>query len=554
MSIHRNEDGFEATSDIEYTKGDEFTKSAVEATADSFKSESVRLGKSDGGVWATGGNIAVYKPIAEYEGAHRYDPLFEWDPKEERKLIRKIDIKVCAFVCLMFFALQLDRGNIAQALSDDMLSDLGMVTNQYNYGMTIFYLCFLFAELPSQMLSKKVGPDRWIPIQMMVWSVVAVCQCKLSGVHSFYATRALLGLLEGGFIPDVVLYLSFWYTSKELPIRLSFFWGAYITTQIISALLGYGILHLRGHGGWAGWRWLFLIEGLLTLLIGAWASFYLPPSPTQTKGWFRGKDGWFNEREEKIMVNRVLRDDPAKGGMHNRQGLTLKLLWDALCDYDMWPIYIIGLTWTIPAGPTTAYLTLNLKTLGFSTFEVNLLTIPAYVLFLIQLLWWTWLSERWNNRFAIILVSQIWCLPVVIALEVLPGTASPWVWYALSLMLVGYPYVHAILVGITSRNAGSVRTRTVGSAIYNMCVQASSIISSNIYRTDDAPRYRDGNKVILGLIAWTIVAMLGSKGYYMWRNRSNEKKWNAMTVEERDVYLSTTKDEGNKRLDFRFAH
>lgn len=92
MSIHRNEDGFEATSDSEYTKGDEYTKSAIEATADSFRSESVRLGKSDGGAWATGGNIEVYKPIPEYEGAHRYDPLFEWDPKEERKLVRKVSL------------------------------------------------------------------------------------------------------------------------------------------------------------------------------------------------------------------------------------------------------------------------------------------------------------------------------------------------------------------------------------------------------------------------------------------------------------------------------
>lgn len=280
---------------------------------------------------------------------------------------------------------------------------------------------------------------------MCLWSTVAICQCRITGIKTFYATRALLGLLEGGFIPDVVLYLSFFYKSRELPIRLSFFWGSYITTQIISALLAYGILHMRGTTGWAGWRWLFAIEGGLTVLIGIFAWFYLPPSPTQTAGGLRGKAGWFTEREEKIMVNRILRDDPAKGGMHNRQGLTLGLLWEALCDWDLWPLYLLGLTWGIPATPVTAYLTLNLKTLGFSTFETNLLTIPAYVLFLIQLLFWTWVSEKWNNRMGIALVSQIWCFPLVMALELMPGTASPWSWYTCSLMLVGYPYVHAIL-------------------------------------------------------------------------------------------------------------
>lgn len=206
----------------------------------------------------------------------------------------------------------MDRGNITQALSDNMLGDLGLSNNDYNYGMTIFYMSFLATELPSQMISKKLGPDVWIPIQMVSWSIVACCQSHLTDRSTFYLTRALLGLIEGGFIPDVILYLSYFYKSRELPIRLSFFWGAYISTNIISAFLAFGILHMRGVSGWAGWRWLFALEGILTALIGAASWFYLPPSPTQTKSWFRGRDGWFTEREEKIMVNRILRDDPSK--------------------------------------------------------------------------------------------------------------------------------------------------------------------------------------------------------------------------------------------------
>lgn len=212
----------------------------------------------------------------------------------------------------MFFALQLDRGNINQALSDNMLDDLHLSTNQYNYGMTIFYLCFLCAELPSQMISKKLGPDVWIPIQMVSWSLVAAMQCFLKEQHGFYVTRALLGLIEGGFIPDAILYLSYFYTSKELPVRLSYFYTASYATQILAAFLAFGLLRMRGVAGWAGWRWLYLIEGIVTMLIGVASWFYLPPSPTQTAGGIRGKDGWFSEREEIIMVNRILRDDPAK--------------------------------------------------------------------------------------------------------------------------------------------------------------------------------------------------------------------------------------------------
>ncbi|TDZ31861.1 putative transporter [Colletotrichum spinosum] len=510
--------------------------------------------QASSGVWAVGASSPAFESIPEYEGRHRYDPKATWSEQEEKKLVRRLDYRICSWVCLMFFSLQLDRGNITQALSDQMLGDLGLTTNQYNYGMTIFYVCFLCAELPSQMLSKKFGPDRWVPIQIVAWSIVAICQCLMKGERGYYATRALLGLIEGGFIPDAILYLSYFYTSKELPIRLSYFYCASNGTSIIAAFLAFGILHLRGVGGWEGWRWLFAIEGAVTALIGVASWFYLPPGPTQTAGGLRGKDGWFTEREEVIMVNRILRDDPSKGGMHNRQGLTLGMLWSALCDFDLWPIYLYGFTLLIPAQPVTAYITINLRTLGFDTFQTNLLTIPAYVLFLVQLIFWTRFSERFNNRMLTVFLYSVWVFPLLMALELLPSGASPWSWYALSALLVGYPYVHSILVALTSRNAGSVRTRTCGSAVYNMTVQTSSIIASNIYRADDAPNYRRGNKVLLGIVAWNAVFAWVIKAYYMWRNKKREAIWNSMTQEEKDVYSTTTKDEGSKRLDFRFAH
>ena len=183
------------------------------------------------------------------------------------------------------------------------------------------------------MISKRLGPDRWIPIQMVCWSLVASFQAFLSGRASFWLCRALLGIVEGGFIPDVVLYLTYFYTSKELPVRLSMFWTAYQFTFIVSAFLAYGILHMRGIDGVAGWRWLFALEGCATGLIGVATYFYLPPSPTQTASRFRGKNGWFSEREEKIMVNRILRDDPSKGQYH------LILLQPGLAELKSVPSY-----------------------------------------------------------------------------------------------------------------------------------------------------------------------------------------------------------------------
>jgi hypothetical protein len=123
--------------------------------------------------------------------------------------------------------------------------------------------------------------------------------------------------------------------------------------DILAGFLAYGLLHMRGVSGQEGWRWLFLLEvshnldyilktlsnirqGLLTLVVGIAAFVLMPAGPCQTASWFRGKKGWFTEKEEDIMVNRVIRDDPSKGTMHNRQPVTPKLLWQSLKDYDLW--------------------------------------------------------------------------------------------------------------------------------------------------------------------------------------------------------------------------
>ena len=126
---------------------------------------------------------------------------------------------------MLFFCLNLDRSNISVAVSDNLLKDLGMNTNDFNNGQMIFLLTFLCAELPSQIASKRFGPDRWIPLQIMVWSLVTIGQAFNTGKTSFFLTRALLGLAEGGLIPDMILYLSYYYKTVELPTRLAWFWA-----------------------------------------------------------------------------------------------------------------------------------------------------------------------------------------------------------------------------------------------------------------------------------------------------------------------------------------
>ncbi|KAJ5166991.1 uncharacterized protein N7482_005772 [Penicillium canariense] len=491
---------------------------------------------------------------AQYECRHVFDPKLTWSPEEEKRLVRKLDWRICLWACVMFFALQVDRGNLVQAVSDTFLEDLKLNTNDYNYGNIVFRLSFLVAELPSQLVSKKIGPDCWIPIQMVLWSVVAISQCALTDRKTFLITRSLLGVLEGGFIPDIVLWLSYFYTARELPIRLSFFWTSLSVTTIVTSLLAFAVFHLNGAQGWEGWRWLFLIEGLITLSIGLASFFMMPASVVQTKTWFR-PNGWFTDREVAIVANRVLRDDPSKGDMHNRQAVTPQRLWNAIKDYHMWPIYLIGVVAYIPQSPPTSYITLTLRSLGFNKFNTNLLTIPANVFHIGNLLLITWISSRLNQWSLVAMFQAIWTLPCLLALRFWPDViTNAWGTYTVVTVLLSYPYCHAIVVAWASRNANNVGNRSVSAALYNMSVQAGDIAAYFIYREDDKPKYRRGNTDLVAVNILAIVLFLMAKAYYVFQNQKRDKIWNAMTEQQRSDYIRDTKLQGSKRLDFRFAH
>ncbi|KAL2066336.1 hypothetical protein VTL71DRAFT_2407 [Oculimacula yallundae] len=475
--------------------------------------------------------LEEYRPGDDWENTHRFDPDERWTWGEEHRLIRKIDSKIMIFAAIMFMALELDRSNITQALTDNFLEDLGMTTNDYNHGQTAFKLAFLCAELPSQLLAKWIGPDIWIPSQMVVWSLVASGQFYLNGKTSFLVTRALLGALQGGFIPEETL------------------------ADVSGGFLAFGILHLRGMNNQAGWRWLFLIEALLTFVVGLLAFVLMPSSPTSTASWFRGERGWFTEREEKIMVNRIIREDPSKSSMHNREPLTPGLVWKSITDFDLWPIYILGLNFQTPMSTPASYLTLSLKGIGFDTFNTNLLVIPSKVFHVTTMLALTYAGEVFGELTFTAMIGQVWALPFLVFINLVDiNQMNKWLAWAVMTALLSFPNAHPLQVGWNSRNSNTVRSRTVSAALYNMCVQTSGIIAANIYQEDDAPRYKRGNHTLLTLLALNILLYLGTKVYYVKRNAYRDRVWNGMSDDEKLNYLSTTSDEGNKRLDFRFAH
>ena len=159
------------------------------------------------------------------------------------------------------------------------------------------------------------------------------------------------------------------------------------------------------------------------------------------------------------------------------------------------------------------------------------------------------------------ITSQIWAFPFLVYLVAVDvSKVSRWTLWAVITLLLGYPNPHPIQVAWNSRNSNAVRTRTVSAACYNMFVQAGGITSSYIYQkssstaTSTAPDYTNGNRALLGIVCANMVIYVGVKVYYVSRNKSRDRQWNALTEREKLEYLETTTDEGSKRLDFRFAN
>lgn len=495
--------------------------------------------------------IKYYAPGPEYENYKSFDPSERWTHREERSVRRKIDFRILLWVLIMFFGLNIDRGNLSLAVAGGLLDDLKLSTNDYNNAQNMYRVGFIIAELPSQLIGKKLGPDRWIPIQIMLWSICAGGQFFMQSRAGFFACRFFIGLCMGGFIPDSILYISYYYTSTEMPFRLALFWFTDSMSGVIASFIAYGVLHMHNVAGREGWRWLFLVEALISIVIGFLSFFFLVPGPTQTKTRLF-PNGYFTEREEKIITNKVLRDDPSKSTMHNRQAITPKMLWKSLSDYDLWPIYIIGILFEIPASPPKGYVSLTLKHLKFSAFQITLLNIPITVLTAVNLLWVTALTEKVGQIAIMGILTQLWVLPLLIVELKSVSDISAWAQYAVTLLIVAQPSMQAAQVGWCSRISNTVRTRAVSACLYNIMIQLSGIASSNIYREDDKPLYHRGNKQLIAINVACIAANALAKVYYEYRNKTNRAKWTAMSKEEQQHYLDTTEDKGNKRLDFVF--
>ncbi|GKT43002.1 putative transporter [Colletotrichum spaethianum] len=187
---------------------------------------------------------------------------FSWSKQEEAAALRKLDCYLMPLLVAGFFVLQLDRSNISNALTDTITEDLDITKNDVNVGSQLMSAGIVIAEIPSNLILQRVSAPIWLTFQMGVWGTIALTQSWCTNINSFLATRFLLGVFEGGYIPAGQYMLALFYTREELALRTAIFYFGNYSATASGSLIAAGILNLGGTMGLSGWQWLFIGSSL----------------------------------------------------------------------------------------------------------------------------------------------------------------------------------------------------------------------------------------------------------------------------------------------------
>jgi MFS family permease len=213
----------------------------------------------------------------------------------ETSTIRAISWRLIPFLVLAYFFSYLDRVNLGFAALT-MNADLKFSPLVYAWGAGIFFIGYFIFEIPSNLALERFGASRWIARIMVTWGIISALMATVSGEMSFYILRFLLGVAEAGFFPGIILYLTYWYPAEYRARFLAAFAIAVPVSTVIGAPISGLLLGLDGVMGLKGWQWLFIIEGIPSMLLGIVTWFYLTDRPekadwltTEQKAWLAAK-------------------------------------------------------------------------------------------------------------------------------------------------------------------------------------------------------------------------------------------------------------------------
>ncbi|RSL56932.1 hypothetical protein CEP51_014318, partial [Fusarium floridanum] len=343
-----------------------------------------------------------------------------WSPTEERRLVRKLDTIVLGILILCFFNFQLDRANIGNALTDNFLLDVGITQNWFNVGQQLLNAGIVLLEIPSNVVLYRIGPKIWIGVQILAWGLTSLFQAWQKGLGAFLTTRLLLGFLESGFIPGSLYTLSMWYKNSEISRRFGFFFLGNGIAQACGGLIAYGILHMRGVGGMAGWQWMFIIEGIMTVLSGLVFIGLFPGLPSDPVSLFSVR--FFDEREIYILQQRVLLDDPSKE-LKSRSVRGSTIL-STLGNFQVLLHIFLAMAGLAPTTALWSYAPTIVASFGYGRLQANALVSVGQWISVFLIVVAAFAADKTGRRGLVVLFGVTCQWAFMVAFKCLPDTSS----------------------------------------------------------------------------------------------------------------------------------
>ncbi|KAL2862315.1 major facilitator superfamily domain-containing protein [Aspergillus lucknowensis] len=439
--------------------------------------------------------------------------LSEDEKKIERKLVRKLDIRILPMICLSFFLNCIDRSTYGAARLQHLEEDLNMSDSQFQAGLSVFYVGYLLVQIPSNMLLNYYGRPSWhIGVSIVAWGLVTGCTAAVHNFGGMLAARMLLGCVEAPVYPGMLFYLSKWYKKTELTLRISICLAAGLIATATGSLIAAGISSgLDGARGLSAWRWLYLIEGTVSICGGLLIIAVLPDFPHT---WTR-----LAPEMKEVAIRRLTLDaseaDVDGAEMSPVQGLRL-----AMGDKKLYVMTIINMCIIGAIGCQNFFPTLA-ATLGYNHIVSLLLVAPPYLFIAVYSCIHSHISDRRQHRFWYMMYPApiaITGFSIFMAVDSFGAR-----YFSMFLMLFIYPMSNTISAWMATSISRPPAKRAAAYGFVSMVSSSSMVWTPFTYRDRDAPHYRLALGIVVGLVFTAAIFSVLLRAILTRKNRELDK-------------------------------
>ncbi|KAF8600849.1 MFS general substrate transporter [Ceratobasidium sp. AG-I] len=456
---------------------------------------------------------------------------------QTKKLLGKLDRHILPWMAGLFLLSYLDRSNIGNARLDTLEKDLGMHGLQFNNALAIFYPFYVIAEVPSNIMLKRTRASLWFAFLMVSWGTIMTLMGLVKSYHGLMIARVFLGLAEGGLFPGIAFYITLWYRRSETGARMAIYYAAATVAGAFGGLLARGITEMRGVGGLKGWSWIFILEGLVTVIFAAIAYFYIPDHPSTAK---------FLTPDEQTEVVRRLAED--NNGLSHEPDMAF--FWDAVKDWKTYAYMLIFIACTTPTYSLALFLPTIIKNMGYTAERSQLLSVPPYVLACILTVAAGITADRLKTRGPF----MVGCfLLSMVGFIMLIASTKPAVQYTAVFVAAAGAFPNASMcMAWCGNNIGGSMKRSVAIAMIVAFGNLGGLIASYTYISRNAPRYYSGHGTLIAVLAMGATVALVVHLYCKRENARRDREHKAPGAYTQDE-LAAESTRGDQASFFRFV-